>query len=164
MTKAISTELTPANREAVARLLAEAPERFERALRGLPPERLAAPLGPGQRSPAQVLAHVLHCEARTTEAIVQALLVREPLLPAIHPERHLGQLLRLDRLAPADLLAYFRLRRVVLMGALGGLTDRQWARTVRQPGKQRQESVYWQARGQALHEQDHLAELERGRR
>jgi hypothetical protein len=43
---------------------------------------------------------------------------------------------------------------------LSGLKDAGWARCVREEGKQRKESVYWRARTIAMHELDHLADLE----
>ena len=77
----------------------------------------------------------------------------------VHPERQVGKLLRYDLLAFADLLAYFKLRRTVLLRVLKSLTAAQWSRSIREARKQRQESVYWQARGQALHEFEHLSDL-----
>jgi hypothetical protein len=160
MKKAISTEQNAENISAVTEILAGTHASLT-ALRGpLTATRLREPLGPGERSFTEVLAHLLHCEARTAEAIYLALMVNEPLLAAVHPERHIGKLLRYDQQPFDDLLAYFKFRRTVLLRVLGELTEKQWARTVREPGKQRQESVYLQARVQALHEADHLAAVE----
>jgi hypothetical protein len=55
-----------------------------------------------------------------------------------------------------DLLAYFKLRRRVLLRVLSELSEKDWARTVREENKKRQESVYWKARALALHELHHL--------
>jgi hypothetical protein len=49
----------------------------------------------------------------------------------------------------------------VLLRVLTSLSEADWARSIREVGKQRQESVYWRARSLALHELEHLAELER---
>ena len=135
------------------------PGRVQALAEGLGTAELVKSLGPGQRSITENLAHILNGEARSTEAILQALLLKEPLLPRIHPERQLGQLWRLDRYRFADLLAYFRFRRRVLLGVLRSPMEKQWARTIQEPGQKRRESVYWQARGQALYEVDHLADM-----
>jgi hypothetical protein len=160
--KAISTQQTPANIAAVMALLTDAQAQLARLSASLPEAQLRQPLGPGQRSFVEVLAHLIHCEALTADAIYQALLLDEPLIADMHAERQLGRLLRFDLLPPHELLAYFNLRRVVLLRVLAGLDDKGWSRTIREHGKQRKESVYWRARGQALHELEHVAEIEYG--
>jgi hypothetical protein len=68
-----------------------------------------------------------------------------------------------NRVLPfAELLAYFKIRPTVLLLVLAGLDDRGWSRAVCEAGKQRKESVYLTSRGQALHEAEHLTELEVG--
>lgn len=160
MKKRISTEQTEANIHQVLLLLRETPDKLNALSHGLSDQQLREPLGPGERSITETLAHLLHCEALTSQAIYLALLVDEPLLPNIHPERELGKLIRLDSVPFEDLLAYFKLRRTVLLRVLEPLTEEKWARVVREEKKQRKESVYWQARGQALHELEHLQDLD----
>ncbi len=158
--KTISTELTPANIGKVIILLAEIPEKLASLSQRFPGEQLYQPMAPGERSFTEVVAHLLHCEARTSEAIYLALLTDEPLVADVHPERQWGKLVRYDLLECTDLLAYFSLRRTVLQRVLTSLTAAQWARTIREAGKQRQETVYWQARALALHELAHVSEIE----
>jgi len=160
MKKQIPTEQTDANIQEVLRLLAETPAKLESLSKGLTDKQLQQSLGAGERSFIEALAHIINCEAITAEAIYLALLVKEPVLSGIHPERDLGKLLRFDQLPFADLLAYFKTRRTVLLHVLESLTDDKWSRCVREPGKERKESVYWRARGQALHELEHLLDLE----
>jgi hypothetical protein len=88
------------------------------------------------------------------------LLADEPWIASIHPERDLGKLLQFDRLPFAELMAYFGLRRVVLLRVLESLTEEKWSRCIREAGKQRKESVYWRARGIALHEWEHWQDIE----
>jgi hypothetical protein len=128
--------------------------------KGLSSERLSQPLGSGERSFTEDLAHLIHSEARFSEAIYLALLADEPTFPDIHSERQWGRLLRFDLLPFSDLLAYFKLRRHVLLRVLASLTEEQWARTIREEGKKRQESVYWRARSLAMHELEHLSDLQ----
>lgn len=107
------------------------------------------------------MSHLLNCEARSSNAITLALLAKEPMLAPIHPQRDLGKLLRYDQYPLDELLKYFEFRRRVLLNVLNSLKDNQWSRVIRQEGKQRKESVYWQARGLALHELEHVQDLER---
>jgi len=161
MKKQISTEQTDENIKEVLRLLAETPSELERLSKGLSEKQLREPLGEGERSFVQALAHILNCEARTTEVIQLALLANEPAFTPIHPERDLGKLLRYETLPFIELLAYFKFRRKVLLRVLESLNEKKWSRAVREEGKQRKETVYWQARGLALHELEHVQDLER---
>ena len=161
MRKAISTDLTSANVAKVMEILAETPLQLEILRELLSEEQLRQPLGEGERSYTEDVAHLIHSEARTSEAIYLALLLEEPLIPEVHSERQWGKLLRYDLLSPFDLLIYFRLRRTVLLRVLTSLTEEQWARSIREEGKKRKESVYWRARSLAMHELDHLSDLRR---
>jgi DinB superfamily len=158
--KKISTDLTPTNIAKVIEILTETPQRLDALSKSLTNEGLRQPLGEGERSFTQDLAHLLNGEARSSEMIYQALLANEPFFPDIHPDRHWGKLLRFDLLGFKDLLAYFKLRRAVLLHVLSGLKEEDWSRCVREEGKQRKESVYWRARTIALHELDHRGDLE----
>jgi hypothetical protein len=160
MKKTISTELTSANIAKVKDLLADTPVQLEHLSKPLSEEELRQPLGTGERSFTEDLAHLIHTEARSSEAIYLALLLDEPLIPDIHPERQWGKLLRFDLLPFGELLAYFKVRRAVLLHVLTSLTDKQWSRSIREPGKKRQESVYWRARTIVMHELDHLTDLQ----
>jgi hypothetical protein len=160
MKKTISTALTRANIEKVLELLRDTPAQLEGLRKALREEDLRQPLGAGERSFTEDLAHLLHTEARSSEAIYLALLLDEPLMPDVHPERQWGKLLRYDLLEFSDLLSYFKLRRAVLLRVLDSLKEGQWARTIREAGKKRQESVYWRARTIAMHELDHLTDLQ----
>ena len=158
--KTISTEQTRANINRLIAILEDSPGWIERLSHSLTDEQLGQSLGQGERSFIEKLAHLVHSEARASEAIYLALLVDEPMLAQVHAERQWGNLLRFDLLPFAELLVYFKLRRTVLLRVLAGLDDGLWSRTVREAGKKRQESVYWKARALALHELEHLTDLE----
>lgn len=160
MKKTISTDQTPANIARIIEILTETPQKLEALSRSLTTEQLRQPLGEGERSFTQDLAHLLNGEARSSEMIYQALLSNEPLFADLHPDRHLGKLLRFDLLEFKDLLVYFKVRRAVLLRVFSGLKEADWSRSVREEGKQRKESVYWRARTIAMHELDHLGDLE----
>jgi len=160
MKKAITTDQTPENIAKVIEVLTESPARLEALSKSVSAEKLKQPLGKGERTATEVLAHVINGEARSSEMIYQALLVKEPLFADIHPERDWGKLLRFDLLEFSDLLAYFKIRRKVLLRVLSSLKEEGWSRCVREEGKQRKESIYWLARTIAMHELDHVGDLE----
>ena len=85
----------------------------------------------------------------------------EPLIADIHSERDWGKLLRFDLLDFPELLVYFKIRSKVLLRILSALTEAQWSRPIREEGKKRKESIYWRARSLALHESEHVSDLER---
>lgn len=161
MQKTISTELTRPNITRVIQALADTPGRLEETIKPLGDAQLREPLGSGERSVNQVLAHLINVEARSSEAIYLALLADEPFVPDIHPERQWGKLLKLEQFPFSDLLAYFKLRRTILLHVLSSLAEEQWKRVIREEGKKRRESVYWRARSLALHELEHLSDLEK---
>src|SRR5919106_1675274 len=115
MKKIISTEATNANIARVKDLLAETPGKLESLSKRFSIEQFRQPLGVGERSFTEDLAHLIHCEARSSEAIYLALLADEPVFIDIHPERQWGKLLRYDLLKFSDLLPYFKLRRTILL-------------------------------------------------
>lgn len=159
MKKAISTESTKANIANVMELLTATPVKLERLSVMLDAVQVRQPVKPGERSFSEVLAHLIHCEARSSEAIYLALLASEPTLPSVHPERQWGKLLRFDLLDISELLVYFRLRRTVLLRVLASLPEARWNRSVCESGKKRKDSVYWRARAMALHELEHVTDL-----
>jgi hypothetical protein len=160
MKKAISTRQTLANINAVLEILADVPAKLELLSAGLSSAQLQAPHGPGERSFQEDVVHLINCETLTSQAIYLALLIDEPFIVGIHPERHWGKLLHFEQFAFSELLAYFTFRRKVLLSVLNTLNDQKWARVIREEGKKRKESVYWQARTLALHEWEHITELE----
>jgi hypothetical protein len=159
--KSITPDQTPENIAKVLEVLTQSPVRLEALSRSVAAERISQPLGKGERTPTEALAHMLNVEAISSEMIYQALLVKEPFFADIHPERDWGKLLRFDLLNFSELFAYFLIRRKVLLQVLSGLKEKDWSRTIREEGKQRKESVYWRARTIAMHELDHLGDLEK---
>lgn len=158
MKKSISTAPTPVNIATVLNLLHAVPNRF-RVLGEKRSAELRSPIAPGERSPTEVLAHLINCELVTSDAIYMAILLDEPLIPPLHPERDWGKLLHHEFSEYNELLAYFEFRRILLLRVLGGLSEAQWARVIRETNKKRKESVYLRARGLVLHEEEHLRDL-----
>lgn len=160
MKKSVSTDFSASNLAKVLEILTEAPKTLSVLSKSVSKEKWNQPLSKGERTPTEVLAHILNSEARSSEMIYQALLVNEPYFVDIHPERDLGKLLQFELLDFSELLAYFNTRRKVLLQVLSNLKEKDWERVVREESKQRKESIYWKARSLALHEAEHVGELE----
>jgi hypothetical protein len=160
MKKTISTEITQANKLKVIELLASVPDTLVTLSQGFTAEALTQPLKHGERSFVEIVAHILNCDERMTESIYATLLLDKPIILNIHPEIQWGSLLHYEKLECMDLLTYLKFRRKVLVRILYELVDEQWKRTLQETGKQRQESVYWRARAQALHEAEHITQIE----
>jgi hypothetical protein len=159
--KKIATQPTPENIAAVLDILTATPTHLEQLSAPLSADQLRQPLGEGERSFTDAMVHLINGEARTSQSIYMALLVEEPFFPDVHPDRDMGKLLRYERFEFPALLMYFNMRRVVLLSVLNGLKEAQWSRVIREEGKQRKESVYLLARMTALHELDHVMDLQR---
>ncbi len=158
--KALSTEFSRANSAKAVAYLTATPQALLQLSALFDPQALYQPLRAGDRSFMEILAHIVNCDERTNESIYVALLLKEPLVLDIHPERQWGKLLHYEQGDAAELLAYFSFRRKTLLRILNGLSEAQWARTIQEAGKQRKETVYLLARVQAMHEVHHLAEIE----
>ncbi len=161
MKQRISTNQTPENISKILEILTETPKRLEALSKGLSKEKLREPLGKGERSFTEDLTHLINGEAKSSEMIYQALLSHEPFFADVHPDRDWGKLTRFDLLDFSDLLDYFKTRRKILLRVLSGLKEAEWSKTIREEGKQRQESVYWRARAIAMHELEHIQDLEK---
>jgi len=160
MNTILSTEQTPKNIAKVLEILAESPKRLDALHESTSSIKFQESLGKSGRTPTEVLAHLINGEARSSEMIYQALLVKEPFFAAFHPDRNWGKLVRFDLLEFSELLEYFKIRRKILLRVLSGLKEKEWRLVVQEEGKQRKESVYWRARTICMHELDHLGDLE----
>ncbi len=160
MTKTISTEITESNIAQILDILADTPARLDSLRAQMSGAQLLTPLKEGERSLTENLAHLLHCEAVNAEFIHQALMREGHPFSGIHPERDFGNLVHYELFPFDSLLDYFKFRRTVLLRVLSALTMEQWARSLPEKGKKRAESVYWRARSMALHESEHITEIE----
>jgi hypothetical protein len=160
MKKTISTEITESNIIQVVDLLSGIQKKLESLRSRFSNEQCTKSLGEGERSLTENLAHLLHCEAISSEFIYLAILKEGALFNNIHPEREYGKLLRFELFPFSTLVEYFIFRRTVLLRALSSLKPEQWIYNLSETGKKRKESVYWRARSMALHELEHLNDIE----
>lgn len=155
----LATQPSDKRIELILNVLAAAPERLRQLSSGLTEAELTTPLGAGERSFKRDLTHLIYCAERGADPIHHALLLNDAFMPRIHAERDWGALMQYEAFEIAELMAYFSFRRSALLRLLQGLSRGQWERTVRREGVKRAESVYYSARGLAVHELGHLEDL-----
>ena len=160
MQKPISTEITETNISQILDILADTPARLESLRARLSGAQLLAPLKTGERSITENMAHLLHCEAVNAEFIYLALMRAGHPFSGIHPERDFGNLVHFELFPFDSLLDYFKFRRAVLLRVLSTLKFEQWSLSLPEKGKKRAESVFWRARSMALHEMEHIMDIE----
>ena len=157
--KRLITKPSDARIALILQVLEEAPSRLRALSSGLSEAELTTPLGEGERSFKRDLTHLIYCAERGADPIHHALLLQDAFMPRIHAERDWGALMRYETFEIAELMAYFDFRRAALLRILTGLSQEQWERSVRREGVKRRESVYYSARGLAIHELGHLEDL-----
>ncbi|MYD10721.1 MAG: DinB family protein [Chloroflexi bacterium] len=157
--KRLATKPSDARIALILQVLEAAPGRLRALSSGLSEAELTTPLGVGERSFKRDLTHLIYCAERGADPIHHALLLPDAFMPRIHAERDWGALMRYESFEINELMAYFDFRRAALLRILHGLSQKQWERSVRREGVKRRESVYYLARGLAIHELGHLEDL-----
>ena len=154
----INTQPSPKYFSRVLTLLGESPAKLEALRRSLTEEQLCEPLAEKEWSFKQQLAHLLSREEITSQSIYYALLVDDPILPDIHPQRHWAPLVDYEHFPVSKLLDYYYFRREIFLRVLADLSDTEWENVVRRASK-RPETIYRLARALALHEVEHLEDI-----
>ena len=154
----INTQPSPKNFSRVLALLGESPAKLEALSRSLTEEQLCEPLSDNEWSFKQHLAHLLSREEIASQSIYYALLVDDPILPDIHPQRHWAPLVDYEHFPVPELFSSYNFRRATLLRVLAELTDAGWENTVSRASK-RPETIYRLARLLALHEVYHMEDI-----
>jgi hypothetical protein len=153
----LGTKATRTNIQKILALLEEFPQRIASLTVNLDNERLHTPLVEEEWSLVEILAHLRCCEEVWANTIYTMLALDDPELAEVHP-RQWAKVVKYDRLDFRISFRVFHLRRRELLEVLLGLPVEAWLRTGVIKG--RQHSVYSQARRLALHEADHLEQIE----
>ena len=151
--------LTP---ERVLAMLAEGPARIAAATAGLSPERLHAAPGTGQWSANDVLAHLRACADVWGGYMATMLAQDRPSFRAISPRSYIHRTGYSQQAFDPSFQAFAR-QRTELLAVLRALTPEQWQRGAVVPpaGRVRQPTVLSYAQRLALHEREHLEQIER---
>jgi Zn-dependent M16 (insulinase) family peptidase len=81
-------------------------------------------------------------------------------LPLEHAEQILEEIRRNGNRFASQRASDYLTKRFALEDKIRTLSDEQWKRSIHENGKKRQASVYWRARALAMHELDHLTDLQ----
>ena len=157
----LSTIPTAKNIATVLETLDETPSELNRLCASLTSEQIQQPLGEGEWSFHQVLMHMHHCTDVSTPRIHYALMLDNPTIPVVHAERDWGQLMPYQSHSTGELLTLYQFNRQSLMYILTVLEDEQWERPfLKGEARHNPHNVYREARGMALHEFEHIQDLQ----
>jgi hypothetical protein len=138
--------------------LEDTPRRLGKLAKGHTDKALAAPPGLRAWSPVDILAHLRACSDLWTHSIYAMLAERSPSL-ALLDERRWAKTARYADAGFRRSLTAFTLEREALCTVLAGLGENDWGRDGTIGG--RRHTVFSQCRRMALHEAEHLDQIEK---
>jgi hypothetical protein len=150
-------KLTEQDVDKVLQLLTETPRRIAAATSAVEPERLQAKADAQSWSVNEILAHLRACVDVWGETIDRMLTQEQPTLRHISPRTYLRKTHYVE-IPFAESWALFVAKRTALLAQLQPLTFEQWSRSA--TIKDRQHTVFSQARRMSLHEEGHCAQIE----
>ncbi|MCB0123333.1 MAG: DinB family protein [Caldilineaceae bacterium] len=150
-------EITQQGIEDVLQRLAETPQRIKSATVEVTPAQLTDKAVSKSWSVNEILAHLRACVDVWGETIDRMLAEDDPTLPHISPRTYLRKS-DYGKMPFAESWAIFVAERAALLEKLQPLTPEQWSRSA--TIKERQHTVFSQARRMALHEEGHCAQIE----
>ena len=150
-------EITQQGIEDVLQLLAETPQRIKIATAGATPAQLTAKPDSKSWSVNEILAHLRACVDVWGETIDRMLTEDHPTLRHISPRTYMRKT-DYAQLPFVESWAVFVTERAALLETLKLLTPEQWSWSA--TIKERQHTVFSQARRMSLHEEGHCAQIE----
>ena len=150
-------EITQQGIEKVFHLLSETPPRIAGATAGVAPALLTEKAEAQSWSVNEILAHLRACVDVWGETIDRMLTEDQPTLRHISPRTYLRKTNYVE-IPFAESWALFVAERTALLAQLQPLTLEQWSRSA--TIKDRQHTVFSQARRMGLHEEGHCAQIE----
>ncbi|MEZ4768693.1 MAG: DinB family protein [Caldilineales bacterium] len=148
---------TPGLTAEFSQMLAGFPAKIERLTAGLTDEALAAAPDPKAWSALRVLAHLRACSDLWSYSIYAMLAETSPELP-LPDERRWAKVAGYAGTGFRRSLQAFTMDRERLVAVLAALSEADWSRDAHIRG--RRHTVFSQCRRMALHEADHLAQVE----
>lgn len=114
------------------------------------------PIIPGKRSFRETLIHMLNIETLNYTTIYPAFLLEKPEIFPLHAERDIDRLNLYKDFSRSELMSAFATERKKTLNFLKSLNQKDWSKQMIEQNKQRQETIYWRARGHALHDFTHI--------
>lgn len=114
------------------------------------------PIITGKRSFRETVIHLLNIEALNYTTIYPAFLLSNPKVYPLHAERDFGKLNLFVNFRMPELLLAFDLERRKSLCFLKSLKKSDWSKKLIEENKKRQETIYWRARGLAIHDYTHV--------
>lgn len=114
------------------------------------------PIIEGKRSFRETLIHLLNIEGLNYATIYPAFLLNKPMVHPLHAERDLDRLGLFLDFQLNELLEAFCLERRKSLSFLKSLKKSEWHRQFAEENKAGKETIYWRARGLAIHDFTHV--------
>ncbi len=114
------------------------------------------PLSDGKRSFRETLIHLLNIEFLNYTTIYPAFLLNKPVIHPIHSERDFDRLSLFLDFELNELLDAFCMERRKSLSFLKSLKESDWMKQLVEVNKAREETIYWRARGLAIHDFTHI--------
>ena len=114
------------------------------------------PIIEGKRSFRETLIHMLNIEGLHYTTMYPALLLNKPRVYPLHAERDFNKLNLFSDFQLHELLEVFRFERRKSLSFLKSLKRSDWFRQITEENKAREETIYWRARGLAIHDFTHV--------
>jgi hypothetical protein len=137
-------------------ILESTPEELIAIADNISKENFDKPIIPGKRSFRETLIHLLNIEALNYTTIYPAFLLDKANVYPLHAERDIHRLGLFENFTKEELLTVFGYERMKTMNFFKALKSEEWSKQLIEENKQRQETIYWRARGHALHDFTHM--------
>lgn len=154
--KEIPTKISELALQKIYEILESTPEKLNKISGYFKNENFNKPIIPGKRSFRETLLHILNIEALNYTTIYPALLLDKPEVYPLHAERDIQRLGLFENFTREELLTGFMYERKKTINFFNVLSPEQWSRQIIELNKKRKESIYWRARGLALHDYTHI--------
>ena len=114
------------------------------------------PVIAGKRSFRETLIHLLNIETLNYTTIYPAYLLMKPEVYPLHAERDISRLNLFLDFQLSELLLIFDMERKKTLCFFKTLTENDWTKELAEQNKERNETIYWRARGLSLHDYTHI--------
>jgi len=154
--KEIPTSLSDVALKSIFEILEETPRYLTSIAKHFDEKSSLEPIVVGKRSFRETLIHLLNIEGLNYTTIYPAFLINKPKIYSLHAERDLDRLNLFVNFQISELLLAFDLERRKSLSFLRSLKKNDWSKELLEDNKKRQETIYWRARGLAIHDYTHV--------
>ncbi len=154
--KGFPTSFSDSGLANILSVLDETPNHLVSIAKRFDEESSLEPILEGKRSMRETLIHLLNVEGLNYMTIYPAFLLNKPNVYPLHAERDFDRLSLFRDFKFNQLLEAFCCERRKTLNFMRSLERNDWLKQLIESGKARMESIYWRARGLAIHDFTHI--------